>query len=202
MCDVVPKLSRLAAMVSLAHCAAPVDAPSAFRAERYVCGAEHAAEFETLMDECRTLGQTEGCNGILSLRGTIDSEDVVVDTWVTSATAADWPGDPHGARTLELLGASPYFTIKLDVYYLAVPPLTSQSGPLPVNCSAQPELTFGPCLILNLEARRANYFTGVENVTRTMELESPSEMRASFSGDLARGGRIDGCFHALIGQPR
>lgn len=206
MCDAVPKRFRLAAMVSLAHglahCASPVEAPSAFGAERYVCGAENAAEFEALLEECRTPGQSEVCNGVLSLRGTIDSEEVVLDTWVKSAIPADWPGEPGIARTLEVLAASPYFNIKLDVFYLAVPPLPSPSGQLPMNCATEPELLFAPCMIINLTARGGNYFSGVENVVRTIELESTSEMRASFAGDLARGGHLEGCFHASLGQVR
>lgn len=206
MRDVLPKLPGLAALVSLAvslaHCANPIDAPSAFSAERYLCGPEHAAEFEAFLQDCRTRGQSEVCNGILSLRGTIDSEEVVIDTWVDRATPSDWPGDRGTARAMELLAASAYFNIKLDVHYLAVPPLTSYSGELPENCSAQPELTFAPCMILNLEARGGNFLSGVATSVRTIELETATEMRASFSGEFARGGHIDGCFHIFLREPR
>jgi hypothetical protein len=194
----LPKLLHLAAMASLARCGDPIDAPSAFSAERYVCGPEHAAEFEALVEECRTLRQTDVCGGVLSMRGSIDSEDVVMDARVSSATPFDWPGDPGIARTLELLAASPYFNVKLDLQYLAVPPLMSVSGALPENCAAGPLVPDVPCIILNLEARGGNYLSGVNNVVRTMELEGMPEVRASFSGDLARGGYIEGCFHVFV----
>jgi hypothetical protein len=103
-------------VASLARCGDPIDAPSAFSAERCVCGPEHAAEFDALVEECRTLRQTDVCGGVLSMRGSIDSEDVVMDARVSSATPFDWPGDPGIARTLELLAASRYFNVKLDSY--------------------------------------------------------------------------------------
>jgi hypothetical protein len=186
------------AAVLTTHCADPIDAPSAFSAERYVCGPEHAAEFDALVEECRVLRQTSVCRGVLSFRGDIDSEDVTLDTRITSASIGDWPGgDPNFARTVSVLASSPYFSIKLDMNYLAVPPRRSVSGLLPDDCGSFEGLTV-PCVIFNFEARGGNYFSALLNVERVMELEQYPDLRVSFSGDLGRGGRVEGCFHTFV----
>lgn len=179
-------------------CADPIDAPSAFSGERYVCGPEHVAEFDALMEECRTLRQTSVCRGVLSLRGSIDAQDVTVDAHVTSLSVSDWPGgDPEFARAISVLAGSPYFNIKLDMNYLAVPPRASISGELPENCALTPTSST-TCMLLNLEARGGNYLVGMIHVVRTMELETAEEVRTSFSADLARGGHLEGCFQVIL----
>jgi hypothetical protein len=192
------RLAFAAALPWLAHCADPIDAPPAFSGERYLCGPDHAAELDAQVEECRMALQTSVCRGVLSVRGNIDSEDVTLDARIVSASHEDWGGDPTIARTLALLATSPYFTIKLDVFRLAVPPAMSISGALPENCAPSTAAGPTPCLLVNLEARGGNYLSAVKNVVRTIELEAPPEIRASFSGELVRGGYLEGCFHAIV----
>jgi hypothetical protein len=180
----------------LPSCAAPIDAPSAFSGERYLCGPEHQAEFDALVEECRLLRQTSVCRGVLSVRGSIDSEEVTLDTHLTAATFSDWPGDSAIAREIGLVAPGPYFTLKANLSYFAVPPLISVSGALPVNCAVG-DAPAKPCIVVNFEARGGNYLSSVLNVYRTVELEMTQEMRVSFTGDLGRGGHIEGCFHLL-----
>jgi hypothetical protein len=147
-----------------------------------------------LVEECREQRQTSVCRGVLSLRGTIDSEDVTLDTRVATISNTDYPGDPSIAREIALVVPGAYFTLKLHMGYFAIPPLPSSSGALPHDCAANGQ-TPTPCIIVNLEARGGNYLSATTNVFRTMELETTEEMRVSFTGDLTRGGHVDGCFH-------
>jgi hypothetical protein len=190
-----------AALLGAAHCADPIDAPSAFSGERYLCGPEHAAEFEALVEECRTLRQTSVCGGVLSLRGNIDSEDVILDAHLEPVAFSTLAGDPAISGELNLVAAAPYFSLKLKLMYFAIPPLTSVSGLLPANCAALPTNDSGTCFVVNLEARGGNYLSSVVNVYRTVELETVNEKRITFTGDLTRGGYIDGCVHAFMPAP-
>jgi hypothetical protein len=197
------RLLITAALFGAAHCADPVDAPPAFSGERYLCGPEHAAEFEALVEDCRTLRQTSVCGGVLSLRGNIDSEDVTLDGHLGSVEFSSVAGvDPSVSGGLVLRAPAPYFDLTLNLRYLAVPPLTSLSGLLPASCATSPSDATETCLIVNLEARGGNYLSSTVNVYRTVELETASERRMSFTGDLVRGGSVDGCFHAFVTAPQ
>jgi hypothetical protein len=198
--------SRLRALIvaacsAAAGCAAPLDAPPAFSDERYLCGPEHAAEFEALVEECRALRESSVCAGVLSLQGNIDSEDVTLDTRLESATFSVYGGDPSVSADLWLVAPAPYFSITLGLLYLAAPPLSSLSGQLPDQCLTLARPVTATCMLVNVEARGGNYLSGVLNMYRTVELETPSEKRISFSADLVRGGHIDACLHAFVAAP-
>jgi hypothetical protein len=139
---------------------------------------------------------------VLSLRGNIDSEDVTLDARLRPVGFSIVAGaDPSVSAELALVAPAPYFNLKLNLLYLAAPPLTSLSGLLPASCAISPSDRSGTCLIVNLEARGGNYLSSVVNVYRTVELETVNEKHITFTGDLTRGGYIDGCVHAFVSVP-
>src|SRR5690349_13405905 len=66
--------------MSLAACASPLDAPSAYIGERFLCTPENAAEFQALSSMCRETYLLDGsCAGFASMKGQLGGQPFVVD---------------------------------------------------------------------------------------------------------------------------
>jgi hypothetical protein len=181
----------------LARCVEPIDAPSAFSSEHYLCDEEHAAEFDAQVERCRQDHlRDQSCAGVLSLRGVFDSQPVVLDERVVKATYSDQvQQNGPTIRVMTINAIAPYFRVRFDSNF-SVPPEATKSGPVPdTDCSLGGGLSCGSTQILNLEARGGNYLSGLVSAVREIKLETLEEVRVKLSGGLARGGNIDACFH-------
>jgi len=173
------------------RCAAPLEAPSAFESERFLCGEENRAEFEALLDACHAdhSANASGCQGVLSMRGDIDSQAVVLDASVSRINY----GINHVLGTIPtrfvVYFEAPYFTGRLDMQ-----PESTEEGPVAGGLSSS--------TYLNLEARGGNYLSSVEQPSYAFELQTLDEVRGSLSGELGRGGFIETCFHLFPPSPR
>lgn len=177
-------------LAALAGCLSPLEAPSAFTGERYLCGPDQRAELDARVEECRQANLRDGsCTGILSLRGVIDSQPVVVDAPTVVATYTIMVVPPNDrARDVFVAADAPYFLISLHVNLL-IDPTTGSFSDLPDGLNMD---------ILNVEARGGNYLSILEDETIDVQVQAGDELRLTFKGRLNRGGSIDGCFHAFL----
>jgi hypothetical protein len=189
----------------LPGCAQPIEAPSAFDGEHYLCDPENVTEFDALLENCR--GLSDPCAGYMSVRGLIDSQLVIVDGPVSRATYIDLrPGAPEVGRALTLTTSAPYFELQFELRRFGIPPERSMSGPVcGLNAEAACDLT-GPegmsaTHFLNLVARGGNLFSVVTSQVREIQLETADEIRFAITADLARGGHVEACFDVFPQMP-
>jgi hypothetical protein len=174
----------------LAGCGDPLYAPSAFSEERYLCDADHRSEFDARVAECRDAYlRDRSCAGLVSFRGTIELQQVVVDSQATLAVIQDqMRGGGIVTHALNVWASSPYFGVRL----LFVDPSAPASGEIGgVGSASNSDY-------IDLEARGGNYLSTWINETRDIEVLSPTEVRFTFSADLTKGGHLDGCLDVFL----
>ena len=182
--------SLLAILVGVSGCTEPIDAPSAFSDEHYLCDAEHLADFDAQVATCRKAGS---CLGYLSFRGLVDSQVVVVDAPVTLVKTIRKPElNASIANGMVIGAASPYFGVRMTFHDLVVPGVGAASNG--VEGSGYDAIT--------LEARGGNSSSNWNNSARTIQLFTTEEDRFSFSADLAKNGHLEGCLDIFFPQTK
>jgi hypothetical protein len=191
------------ALAWLAACGAPFDAPSAFEDEQYLCDVPHQALWQQRVADCRTAFLTDGsCQGVMSLRGLIDSQNVTVDSPVTRWTATDFPlSDGSLDRSYFVAGVSPYFFFSLDLPHFSALPGSSRSGMFVLGtCTdhASPD-----CLpaIFNVDARGGTAVLRMSTLVRNLVVDTREELALNFAGDLTLGGNLAGCYDVNLAPP-
>jgi hypothetical protein len=185
--------STVPMLLALTHCVDPIDAPPAFFSQQYLCDAAHQSEWEARTEQCREAHQRDGsCAGILSFRGTLDSQPMVVGSPVTSATVRRVTL-PDGSMPVGsvIRAPAPYFTIQLTFVDNTKPASGNVFGNVTGGVSNSD--------FIDLEARGGNYLANFVNETRETRLVTSDEANFAFSTDLSRGGgHIDGCLHVFF----
>jgi hypothetical protein len=177
--------------VGLTGCSEPISAPSAFSEERYLCDAEHLAELDAIVGECRGAHLRDGsCSGFVSFRGMIDSQAVVVDA-PTSRVAFNSPVPGEApVNGFSLWARAPYFELRVSIVDASTAAVGTSEGSVSLFD------------FINLEARGGNYLSAWVNETRDVQVLTPDEVRFTFSTDLKRGGHLEGCLDVFVGtQP-
>jgi hypothetical protein len=173
------------ALLPIGGCAAPLEAPSAYRDERYLCGPEHAAAFDAWASTCREDYLAGGsCLGIASMKGESSGEPFVIDSTLDRSYVPEYV-HPTVLELLSPAGTSPYFDFRLSLTNLRLE-TTAESSPV---CRSDLSL-------FNLEARGGsiNLVMKIE----TCEIERRSEgLDVAFSASFVRGGFIDACMFLL-----
>lgn len=116
----------------LAACAEPLDAPSAYDDQVYVCGEDAAAARDAQSGACR---EDEDCAGWVSLRGTLQDQPVTVGSVVRSVSldASNVPDVGFVRDSVELSAASPYFNLRLMFSDLPPQKVTAGELELPIG---------------------------------------------------------------------
>ena len=189
-------------LLLLASCASPLDAPSAFTGERFLCEEKDASEWAARIQDCRASFALDGsCPGLISFRGVLDSQSVVVDSPVTRLTVTDTlrPGGII-TRDLFLSGLSPYFRFSFDFPAFNDPGNSKSGFVAPGDCILHPN---EPCFagVLNLEARGGTLLLRVSTLLQNVRVDTAEELRVNFSGDIASGGALSGCFDLNLAAP-
>jgi hypothetical protein len=173
-------------LFSTAGCAEPLEAPSAYEDERYLCNAEHAAEFDAMAAACAEDFAAGGsCKGVISMKGEIDGQRFVVDD--STAVAMYRPTvPPRLAESLDLYAQSPYFLFRFSI--LAIDQ-ASDGGTACVPSGA----------LFNQEVRGASSIQSLRCQSCEFAWRHGG-FQFAFSGTLARGGTLDGCM--FVQPPR
>jgi hypothetical protein len=168
-------------------CISPIAAPSAVSEEVYLCDAEHQAEFDARLEQCRQANQRDGsCGGLLSFRGIADGQDVVVGVPATRVARQQQPPDPRVGFVL--FGTGPYFTFRLAVID------ETKAAPGTASGTAASNSDF-----IDFTARGGNYLANFINETREPRVLTADEVGFMFSTDLALGGgHLDGCLDVFV----
>jgi hypothetical protein len=178
------------ALLPTSGCAAPLEAPSAYRDERYLCGQEHAAAFDVWANTCREDYLAGGsCVGVASMKGESAGEPFVIDSTLDRSYV---PENMH-PTVLELLspaGTSPYFTFRISVTNLRLETTAESSGACRSDLS-----------LFNMEARGGSINLVMKIETCEIEQRSGG-LDVAFSASFVRGGFIDACMFLLPQTPR
>jgi hypothetical protein len=188
----LPPLWTIPLWASLVHCTEPLRAPSAFSDEHYLCG---TPEFDALVARCHEDYLGGGpCLGWVSFRGTIDTQQVLVDAPATKVIPPV-PGRVSDTG-FEVWGLSPYFQFRLTFLNAEAPSVGSSNSAGAISAGA----TNSSKDFINLEARGGNYLAGWINETRQVQILTADEIRFNFAADLVRGGHLDGCLDVFLGD--
>jgi hypothetical protein len=190
----LPPVWMVPLWAGLVHCSEPLRAPSAFSEERYLCD---TPEFDTLIAECREDYLRDGpCHGWVSFRGTIDTQQVVVDSPATRIIPAG-PRLPSGtpANGMQVYGAAPYFGFRFTI----LDPERPGSGSVG-SAAASGTAMSSTVDYINVEARGGNYLATWINETRDVQIIAADEVRFSFVADLVLGGHVEGCLDVFLGN--
>jgi hypothetical protein len=94
----------------LAGCLDEFKTPSAYQEQRYLCGADSAADFQALAETCKA---NHKCFGAFSMQGQLQGEPLTVATTLSDVSFTVVQPSGMSDQTLDrvnLNGASPYFT--------------------------------------------------------------------------------------------
>jgi hypothetical protein len=174
----------------LAACAEPLDAPSAYDDQVYVCGESAAAARDAQSETCR---RTHDCAGWVSLRGTLQGQPVTVGSPLRRVTldATSVPDVGFVRDSVELSAASPYFSLRLIFSDLPPQRITEGELELPIGL-AEDDLVRAS---LRLQGGGASVeLPGRDGLLRTSWTldEQTGEAHLDFASDDA----IDACFFA------
>jgi hypothetical protein len=172
-------------IVCVAGCASPIDAPSAYEGQQYLCDEAHAASWDARVEACRSAHAVDGsCAAAVSFRGNIDHHDVVgsmqadVGTFIGDVDSSGVP-----IRMLHVAGPTPYFRLAITYGFF----LRGQPGRPAGNISN-----------MNLEARGGNYLVGLIEKEHAILVDTDEEFAFSVASNLSRGGSFDGCLHLFL----
>jgi hypothetical protein len=173
-------------------CGAPLEAPSAYASERFLCAPEHAAEWDALVSACNErYGSDRSCPGVASLRGEADGQAFVTDEPLFAAAYEYDATKPTSVGTLSLNGRSPYFR-----FHFSADGLTVETTPgSPSRCVPGSSGLFGLEVRGTSALRRTNFHS-------CEVIPSASGIDVAFSGTFLVGGFIDGCVHFPPEAPR
>lgn len=196
----------LTCSASLAACVAPLEAPSAFEDQQYLCDPGHADTWRARIESCRAAFVADGsCLGVISLRGILDNQNVVMDSPVTRLAITDSPNrDGTVVRDYFFRGSAPYFDFSMDLTGFAVPPAHSTNGLIIATATCDPAPgTDLVCFngVLNIEVRGGTELLRLQTLVRNIRVETVYELELNFASDLARGGNVSGCLDFNLAGP-
>src|SRR5882757_11559320 len=80
------------------------------------------SEFDAVAEQCHDDHLSGGqCDGLISFRGTIDSQEVVLDTAATKATRQERLTGATKTDSIRFWGTSPYFDFRLTIADTSAP---------------------------------------------------------------------------------
>jgi hypothetical protein len=184
-------LCFMGASLLVLGCGAPLDAPSAYASERFLCAAEHAAEWDARVSACdESYSSDRSCPGVASLRGEIGGETFVTDEPLVRAVFEYDATAPTSAGNLSLRGRSPYFVFNLSA---DVAVETTPGSP--------PRCLPGSSGLFGLEVRGSSALRRT-NFTTCEMISSDRGKDVTFSATFVVGGSLEGCAHFPPEAPR
>jgi hypothetical protein len=175
----------------VAGCATPLEAPSAYSSERFLCGPEHAAAFAALSSACRETYLRDGsCEGFASLKGEIDGQPFVVDGPLFETSYESDETRPRTPLGVNARGSTPYFAFRISISDLARTITTESGTVLPATGSG----------LFGIEVRGSSNLQTMH--VNSCEIEPlPDGIYVAWSANFARGGTIDVCSYLIAKSP-
>jgi hypothetical protein len=162
------------------QCVEPLEAPSAYAEQRYLCTEEYAGERAALIERCReAFLRDRSCAGVVSFRGNLQSVPVVVESLAETGAFAHLDSGVPGFRIF-VTGRSPYF-----VYEVKVSDLLDGPGIRRKDMGSD----------LRLNSRQATYRGMMTTFISQVELDTPDEVKFTLSSRLSTNDTFEGCFH-------
>lgn len=186
--------ARLAFLAALLFgCSDPLDAPSGYQDQAFLCAADAQAARE---DKTRACNADAACSGWVSFSGTLQGQPVTVSSDLGSVRldAVKAPGVGLVREALTVHAESPYFALRW--VFSALPPLeaTSEVLALPISISAVDGSVHSA---LRLEGGGTSVeFSGRDGQLLTSW--TAQEQSGDAHVNLGSGNVIDGCFFARV----
>jgi hypothetical protein len=177
-------------LISLAGCASPLEAPSAYASERFLCEPQDSAEFDAQVSGCRESQLRDGsCVGFVSMKGNLDGQFFVTDAPLFEARYEYDETKPNVVRSVMIRARSPYFTFRFSTENLTKE--TTESGTVCRTIGAN---------LFNLEARGSSYNETL--VFKDCELGPRADgFYFSFAANVVAGGNVDACTYLIAPRP-
>ena len=191
----------------LTGCADPLDGPSAYETQRFLCTEERQSEWLDLVEECESQRAFDGsCGGVVSFTGVLQGQPYTVESLLKSSDVTDvrTPENDLIRSSLTMIGASPYFNFRLT--------FTGLGGAL--SEAGFPEAPRTLALVRNDTAaivsnEQVQFELRLNTRGASLELRSGSgeaivreqtgeREHVRVSAELDQGGTLDGCFLALV----
>jgi hypothetical protein len=176
--------------MSIAGCATPLEAPSAYTDERYLCEPQDSAEFDAQVFACRETRLRDGsCAGFMSMQGEIGGQHFVVDSPMYESFYAYDENKPHPLETLTARARGPYFNFRMTSEKLSR--VTTEGGTVCQISGAN---------LFTLEVRGSSNNQAL--IVKQCEFERRADgLFYSFSARIALGGSLDACAYLLAPNP-
>jgi hypothetical protein len=179
---------------AITGCAAPLDAPSAYIDEQFLCGEEHTAEFDALVANCRNGNLAGGkCAGVGSVAIDLPTQQAIIDSEFDIATYEPDPRDPV-MRSMSIRGVSPYFVFRLSLGVTT--PSLSAGGTTAKSDEHCVRPAVGSATV-GLEVRGSSDTLAFRLSSCT--INARDGLRVTYSGDLVRGGTMKACVYIVPG---
>jgi hypothetical protein len=199
MIRVVGVLSTLFTIGCVDH----FNTPSAYDSQIYLCDAEHAADYQGLVHTCQS---TAGCGGVFSMKGTLQSAPLTVQSTLTDSGYRIVQAPGTTAKFLDeatMNGSSPYFKFifhlksvggTLDAPITTTRSLTINGGAAALtNSLADDQIDVGDLLEAGGASAEQHAFTNSGTVVITFQ--SLGELRGTFNGAFGdTSDTVSGCF--------
>lgn len=184
----------IAPLLLLVGCSDPVDAPSAYTDEAFLCGEAATAERDARTAACR---QDDQCRGWLSFRGDLQQQRVSVDSPLLLATleVARFADVGLVRTAIKLHGESPYFALRWVIDDL--PAFQETPGELAYTIATKRAQDDRLESSLRLNGGGAS----MDLSARDGDFRTAWDAREQFGDghvDFGGGDVIDGCFYARI----
>ncbi|AKF03899.1 hypothetical protein DB32_001048 [Sandaracinus amylolyticus] len=196
-----------AASVLLGACVAPFETQSAYEEQAYLCDDPDA--FDARVEECRLArSRGEPCGGVVSVRGSLQSTQIVVESEMTSSIVGLRQVDGSiWLDEIEATGPTPYFFLTLQMKSVG-----GVVGAAPV--ADDRVLAFDPAaesradhladervdiaLRISNGAESVDLTGGAADGTVTVTQRARGELAGRFEGSFGDPeDRAEGCFHVL-----
>ncbi|MBI4511359.1 MAG: hypothetical protein HY698_17130 [Deltaproteobacteria bacterium] len=200
-------------MPMLGGCVEGFETRPAYADERFLCGDEGVSEYQARAARCRESSDGgTGCSGVLSFKGTLEKQAVVLDTDFSSTEFALIRGNDGELflDDVESLGDAPYFQFRFR--------LDTLGGLVDATASTeQRSLAFDPqasryedkltdtrvkiSIRLAAGGQSKDFQGRMDNGTVLITTQSAKELAGSFNGAFgAETDSLAGCFHVFASK--
>ncbi|HMJ51194.1 MAG TPA: hypothetical protein VK540_03940 [Polyangiaceae bacterium] len=184
-------------------CASPLDAPSVYESEVFLCAPDQADRFNVELERCRNEYDRDGsCGGLVSFTGRLYNQPLVVDSRIDVSRFEDLLR-ADGVRIrdqVKLSGISPYFRFRVRFWEMGGDMLGDERS-LDVIASvapgAQPFLDRFVHASIRLSASGQSVESPALNGNVSLSVQTVNEEAGTFHLGFGEDA-IDGCFHAFL----